>query len=289
MKRRIAKLTLFAVVLFAILDVIACQVLDARMDRIDVPGVDRSAIETDTPWTVSYLHAGDPKAQRVIYVHGTPGSATAFEDYVRDPIPGFESISIDRPGFGATTPRKPALTLEEQSKIIESLLVERNGSWPILVGHSLGGPIVARVAADYPEKVGGIVILSGSLDPALEKIHWYQRVANFAFIPYLIPRTLRFSNQEVYPLKNELKILQPMLAGIACPIAIVHAPDDILVPYENVDFMKTQFPKELIAEVLVLEDKNHFIPWNAEQDVRAAIQRLAEWKPSTDEAPQSTH
>ncbi len=266
-----------ALLALIVFEIGSCQVFDAIVETEDAEDVVRGQLEVPVGWSISYIRqpAAAADAPRLIYVHGTPGDANAFRSYVQSPIPGFESISIDRPGFGRTRPRRPALTLREQAECIEPFLVQRGGRWPVLIGHSLGGPIVAQVAADYPGRVGGLVILSGSLDPAEEKVAWYQCIANLPVIAYMIPRFLRNSNRELLPMKAELESLQPRLAGIACPVIILHAPDDILVPFSNVAFMERNFPTGQIVDTVVLEGKNHFIPWNAETDVRSAVERLA--------------
>lgn len=276
MRKKWLRILGVSVLLFVTIEMVSCRILDEVRMPVEADGLSRDSIEA-AGWTVSYLAAlnTDPDAQRIVYVHGTPGSATAFERYLVDPLPDFESISVDRPGFGHTRPATPALKLSEQAAALGPFLVERGGKWPILVGHSMGAPIICRVAADYPGRVGGLVILSGALDPALEKIHWYQRLANFAIVPYMIPRSLRNANRELYPLKRELEILKPLLKDIECPVVILHGPNDILVPFENVDYMKAQFSEEALADVIVLEGKNHFIPWNAEAAVRNAILRAA--------------
>lgn len=277
MRLRIARVVLLSCSLFVVLDVISCRIFDDVMSPADADGLLRASIDTPSGLNVSYISSVTVETglQRLIFVHGTPGNARAFEAYLLDPLPGFESISVDRPGFGQTRPLSPLPGLRDQALAIEPLLVERGGAWPILIGHSLGGPVIARVAADYPERVGGLVILSGSLDPSLEKIAWYQRLAEFAFIPYMIPRALRNSNRELYPLKDELEALGPLLRNVTCPVTIVHAPDDSLVPYENVAYMKEKFAEGVIREVVVLDGKDHFVPWNAEPEIRDAILRLA--------------
>lgn len=128
------------------------------------------------------------------------------------------------------------------------------------------------MAADYPDRVSALVILSGSLDPKLEKVWWIQRVADFLFVPYMIPRVLRNSNREVFPLDEELRELAPLLANIRCPVYIIHSTDDSLVPIENVDYMKEALPEDVIKEVVILDDKGHFVPWNAEEVVRDTIE-----------------
>jgi len=279
-KKRWVKILLLLGVFAIGVEIAVVQIYDARFEASTPEGLVRESMETKTRWTVSYLtnENADDSLPRVVYVHGTPGSADAFTNYVRRPVPGLNPISIDRPGFGASTPRAPAVALVAQSISIEPFLVERNGQWPILVGHSMGGPIIARVAADFPDKVGGIVILSGALDPTLEKIYWYQRIGKFLFVPYMLPKSIRNSNDELYPLKGELELLKPMLKDVTCPVVIVHAPNDMLVPYANVDYMESQFKKDVIKSVVTLPEKNHFIPWNSESEIRVAIEQLHEAK-----------
>ncbi len=255
-------------------DIAAWQIVDRTTLPVPAEGLTRHEMTTETDWTMSYIQQADsdPEAQRLIYVHGTPGDATSLEGYLVDPMEGFESISIDRPGFGHTTPKKPALSLKEQARVIEPFLVERDGKWPILVGHSMGGPIIAQVAAMYPEMVGGLVIASGALDPELEEWRWYNSLANTWVTAYMIPRGLRNSNRELAPLKGELEKLKPLLGKVKCPVVIVHAPDDMLVSFENVAYMENQFSEGIVKEVMVLEDRNHFLPWNSEADIRKAIE-----------------
>ena len=283
MRLRIARAALISCSLFIILDIISCRIFDDVMSPADADGLIRASIDTPSGLSVSYVSGVTTETgqQRLIFVHGTPGNARAFERYLLDPLPGFDSIAVDRPGFGQTRPRSPLPGLRDQALALEPFLVERGGSWPILIGHSLGGPVIARAAVDYPERVGGLVILSGSFDPSLEKISWYQRLANFAFIPYMIPRALRNSNRELYPLKDELEALGPLLMKVTCPVAIVHAPDDSLVPYENGAYMKGKFAEGVIREVIALDGKDHFVPWNAEPEIREAILRLASEPAST--------
>jgi pimeloyl-ACP methyl ester carboxylesterase len=262
--------TFFAII---VLEIVIVQAIDYFRSPEYVKGLKREFIRSAIGYDVSYLTPLDaePTQQRVIYVHGTPGTAEAFDRYLYRPIPGLEPVSLDRPGFGHTKPLKPVMTLHEQAAAVAPLLVERDGHLPILVGHSMGAPIIWQVAAEFPDRVGGLVILAGALDPALEKKYWYNRVGSFLFVPYMLPRVIRHSNEELAPLKGELEKLKPMLKNITCPVIIMHAPDDMLVPFANVAYMEKHLPQ---SETIVLEGKNHFIPWNSEAAVRDAIRSL---------------
>ncbi len=219
--------------------------------------------------TLAYLRSGDPEGPRLIFVHGTPGDATAWLDYLADPIPGWESIAVDRPGFGSSEPEGEVASLALQAAAIEPLLVERRGRWPILIGHSLGGPIVVRVATDAPERVGGLVIVAGNLDPGLEELHWYNDVGSL--LEPLLSRPMRNSNRELDGFKAELELLQAQLPRLSCPVVIVHGTADTLVPFANVDFMQSHFGNARSVRVVSLTGADHFLPWTHESTLREEI------------------
>lgn len=240
----------------------------------DASSVERLTIEDSLYRDISYLRGGDAGAPRVIFVHGTPGSAANMSRYVSDPIEGFEVVSIDRPGFGKTGgPAEPSF--EKQAAAIEPFLVTRGGQKPVLVGHSLGGPIVARAAADYPESIGAIVILSGSLDPALEKPRWFNHLGDLKLFRIGIGRDLRNSNDELMAAPGQTSVLDAVLERVRCPVFILHGRDDGLVPVANVDYMERAFVNAVSVEPIVLEDEGHFIPWTRERLVRETVRRAA--------------
>ena len=101
----------------------------------------------------------------IILVHGTPGSASAWERYLEHPVANARMIAIDRLGFGRSAKGGVERSIGEHARCLEPLLGEPGEPPAILVGHSLGGPIVAWAAAEFPERVAGIVIIAGALDP----------------------------------------------------------------------------------------------------------------------------
>ncbi len=247
----------------------------ARWSQSEIQGFTADHIPVRDGWDTRYFASGDPSAQRVIFIHGTPGKAADFAAFIRDPVDGLEMVSIDRPGFGGSTPQSAVPALADQAAAIEPLLVERDGRWPILVGHSLGGPIGCRVAADFPDRVGGLVIAAGSLDPDLEIVYFIQHVGDFGPISAILPRVLRNSNRELIPLEKELRELQLLLSGIRAPTIIVHGDEDSLVPVANVSFMTENIPADIIVETVMLKGASHFLPWRQEEVLRDAIRKLA--------------
>ncbi len=226
---------------------------------------------------ISYLRAGVAGGQRLILVHGTPGSAQAWTDYLVNPPAGMEVIALDRPGFGRSGPEGSVTSLVAQAQAVVALL-PRDGSRAVLLGHSLGGAVIARVAADHPQQVSALVLLAASLDPEQEKIHPMQPIVATWPLRAMLPRALRNSNEELLVLKAELQQLATVLARVQAPFIIVHGTEDDLVPVANVPFMQARFSAARCSKTVLLPGLNHFLPWNSERVVRDAIQ----WAASVD-------
>ncbi len=222
-------------------------------------------------YKLSYIEAGDPTGHLVVFVHGTPGDAEAWADYLMTVPDGFHYVAIDRPGFGHSGPDDAVTSLPEQAEAVAAI-VRANGAKPaVLVGHSLGGPIIAQVAADDPDLVAALVIVAGSLDPALEYVPFIQYVGDTWPVSALLPRMVRNANREIIALEPHLTALTPRLAAIKVPVTIVHGTKDTLVPFANVAFMKKHLIATKAMEVTVLDGQNHFLPWNSKDKVEAAI------------------
>lgn len=248
-----------------------------------IAALDRAFVSTPTTGTalparpeLSYLRAGDPDAPRIIYIHGTPGSADGWADFLVAPVPGWEAVAVDRLGFGKSGPKggRAEPSFEAQAQAIAPLLVERGGQWPVLVGHSLGGPIAARLAAAHPGKVGGLVIVAGSLDPAHENPGILQRIASTGFVRFFLPRVLDNSMGELDAALAQTTLLAPELHKVVCPVTIIHGVNDRLVPFENVEYSRTMLTGAASVRIVRLEKQGHFIPWERPEVIREAIEAL---------------
>ncbi|MGF1455611.1 MAG: alpha/beta fold hydrolase [Alphaproteobacteria bacterium] len=243
----------------------------------DIPGVQRAAIEGPAPLRakLSYLRSGDGSGRQVIFVHGTPGHAEDWRLVLADPWPGFEIIAVDRPGFGRSDPARVMTRIEDQAAALVPLLETREAGKPILVGWSLGGPIVARAAIDVSERLGGIVIVAGSLDPDLEEVLFIQRVGQWPMVKPFLARWARNANAELIALEAGLRRMAPHLSDITMPVGIVHGTEDSLVPFENVAFMKQAMTGADMVTVTVMEGRNHFMHMNGIPEIKDAVLAVA--------------
>ena len=242
----------------------------------DEAGIQREflPVEGHAGRVLSYLIDPSPGNPRVIFIHGSPGRSSMYVDYLRNPVGGVETIAVDRIGYGESRPLKAVVSFEEQAAAIAPLLEKRNELWPILVGHSLGGPIATRLAADNPDKVSGLIIVAGGLNPELEEVRWYNEIARWRIVSPFLVDFLRISNNEMYACHDQVELLEPILDRIQCPIVILHGTDDDLVPFETIAFSIRRFERNPYVYVVVMMEEGHSVTKKRQEEVRDVIAGL---------------
>ncbi len=230
---------------------------------------------------IHYVHVGADTLPLVIFVHGTPGSSSAFSDYLADTSLSnhVQMISVDRPGFGYSDYGRAVRSLEEQSALLKPML-ERHKKAPkiILVGHSLGGPIIARMAMDYEELMGGLVMIAPSIAPELEPYEWYREPMDWWGVRWAIPTVMRVSNQEILPVKGDLTEMLPLWKDITIPVVVIQGEKDILVPKENAAFAQKMLVNSKRVDIYMYPKENHFLVWTQYADCVKYLIREAERK-----------
>ena len=227
---------------------------------------------------IHYMDTGEADLPLVIFIHGTPGSWGNFRHFMHYPSlrRAARMVSLDRPGFGKSNAGELVLTLEEQAAAIEPLLdLNRSGKKTILVGHSLGGPIAARVAMDYPSRVDGIFLVAPTLDPELERTKWYQALGRTTLIRWMVPKALFKANKELKNLRQELRDMLPLWENIDAETIVLQGGKDPLVDPGNADFVSRMLPEERL-EVWFHEEISHFIPWKQPELMVEGILQLIE-------------
>ena len=141
------------------------------------------------------------------------------------------------------------------------------------MGHSYGGPVIAKTAMEYSELVSGLVFVATTGDPELSGPRWYNRLA--VVIPrFILGSGLKGANAEIMPLRPQLESILSGWEELEMPVLIVQGDRDRLVNPRNAEFMQRMLVN---AEVTYMwrEGQGHFVLWEeAELIVDAIIEKF---------------
>jgi pimeloyl-ACP methyl ester carboxylesterase len=146
--------------------------------------------------SLAYAEIEQAGVPRIVFIHGSPGDWKAWAGYLADP--GLRQygplLAPDRPGFGASGRGEVVPSLQQQAALLAPLL-EGRGAPAIVVGHSLGGAHALRLAVDYPERVRDVLLIAASVAPEREAPRWYNELASWRLLQWIIPDELVHSNR----------------------------------------------------------------------------------------------
>src|SRR5690606_23197238 len=120
------------------------------------------------------------------------------------------------------------------------------------------------------------ILLAASVDPSLEPREFFRPVLKKKIFKHLIPKSFWVSNYEIEALMNELVEMVDDWKNIRCPVLSIHGTADDFVPVENADFIKNKLKGGVPFTDIRLEGRNHFIPWNSMDTIRAEILKFAD-------------
>ncbi len=107
-------------------------------------------------------HSGRTDNVTVLYFHGRPGSRfEAGNLYAWADMLGFDVVSVDRPGWGLSTFHHRA-TPRSVAADLEFCLQEANVDRVRLLAMSGGAPFALEFAANFPDRVDAVAIVSGA-------------------------------------------------------------------------------------------------------------------------------
>ncbi len=225
---------------------------------------------------IHYALTGKDSLPTIFFIHGSPGSWNAFAEYMKDSLllSKYRMVSVDRPGFGYSDYGQ-AQHLDVQSAWISQLFILLANHKPMfLAGHSLGGPLVIKLAADNPNTFSGVVVISGSIDPKEEQPERWRPVLFRTPLNFLVPGAMRQSNEELWYLKKDLVDLKGDFPKITCPVYFIHGAADTWVPPGNVAYGKSLLVNSKSVNELLIPGANHFIPWTKFAEIRRVLLNL---------------
>lgn len=132
----------------------------------------------------------------VVLIHGASSNANEWKISLFKTLPEkYKLYAIDRPGLGFSFRNfSKENSLDKQKEILHKTILKLNIENPILIAHSLGGVISARMMSDYQESYRGLMLIAGAVYPigsgasAITKIAELPVIGSYlrnSFIPIL--------------------------------------------------------------------------------------------------------
>lgn len=110
----------------------------------------------------STVHGKGPKT--IVFVHGWTCDETSWDAQVPVFEKDYRVVTLDLPGHGKSgSPKNGPLTMEMFAKAVEAVRAEVGADKIVLVGHSMGTPVIRQYARMYPQHVAGLVPVDGVL------------------------------------------------------------------------------------------------------------------------------
>jgi pimeloyl-ACP methyl ester carboxylesterase len=95
----------------------------------------------------------------LIFVHGWSNNRSIWESQVSHFSKKYKVVAVDLPGFGKSGNDRKSWTMSSFGEDIIAVVKKLDLDKVVLVGFSMGGPVVIEAAERIPDQVSGIVIV----------------------------------------------------------------------------------------------------------------------------------
>jgi len=220
-------------------------------------------------------------------VVGLHGWARNRED-LAGPLAGFNALTIDLPGFGASPEPPTAWDSRAYAALIAEVLAGLDRP-QVLLGHSFGGRVAVKLAAWWPELVSGLVLAGVPLlrqQPARGSPAWRFRAARWGSRHGLVSEARmeklrqRYGSEDYRRASGIMRSVlvrvvnesyEDDLPRITCPVELVWGSNDTAAPLP----MARQACALLRnAQLEVIEGGGHMTPLSAPDALRRSVTRL---------------
>jgi pimeloyl-ACP methyl ester carboxylesterase len=101
-------------------------------------------------------------SRTIVLVHGWTCDDTSWAANVPELSKHYRVITLDLPGHGQSgSPKDGKLTMDLFARAVEAVRAEQRADKIVLVGHSMGTPVIRQYARLYPQHVAALVIVDG--------------------------------------------------------------------------------------------------------------------------------
>ena len=255
---------------------------DLEWETVDKPG----KLATVDGYRVHYEESGSGPA--FVMIHGFGGSTYQYRGLMEAFAPTQHCIAVDLKGFGYSERRaNTGMSHTDQAVMLVGLLEELGITRATFIGHSMGGGVVQRFAAMYPDRTKAIILAasvvaderagrrrvggaSKLIRPVLPFVAGLagDRLFNASFHdPSLARPELRDTYMRPARLRGSMDGLMAMMqdaaadaaidySRITMPTLVLSAANDRVVPLEAAQKLRERIPQ---ARVVIVERAGHLL------------------------------
>lgn len=168
MKEKISVPQLIAAILLAFTFAVtaSAQVQPAK-PRSDLATVDTRQVTLDGVRITYQSHGKGEEA--LVLIHGWSSNIDFWRDQASELAKRNRVIAIDLPGHGRSDKPETTYSMDLFARAVGAVMSDAGVKRAVLVGHSMGTPIMRQFYRKYPEKTLALIIVDGSLRPFGDK------------------------------------------------------------------------------------------------------------------------
>ncbi len=221
-------------------------------------------------WVLSALTTNHRDAPwKLVIITGTPSWSEYWAPTLAGAPANLEIIVADRPGFKGSGPQAAVTDIATQARALSVLLEPTNpGQKIILAGQSYGGPIATLMAANNPDRVAGLILVSAFFGERGPTIHSLSIAGTIG--RGLVGRDMRNGLDELRNQKPQLPAVFTALDSLKLPIVVLHGRKDSFVPMKAAQRLATRTKAPLIE----VATGDHFLNACCVTEVLAAVAQV---------------
>ncbi|MEP6570737.1 MAG: alpha/beta hydrolase [Acidobacteriota bacterium] len=127
---------------------------------------------------VHYVNYGKG-SEAIVLIHGWTMNVDNWRDQISEFKKRSRVIAIDLPGHGQSDKPQTTYSMDLFARAVEAVMRDAKVKRAVLVGHSMGTPVVRQFYRKYPEQTLAIVIVDGALRPFGDKAMLDRMIAGF--------------------------------------------------------------------------------------------------------------
>ena len=100
----------------------------------------------------------------IVFIHGWTCDSSSWAAQVPAFAKKYRVVTLDLPGHGKSAlPKDGKFSMDLFARAVEAVRAETKAERVVLVGHSMGAPVIRQYARLYPQHVAGLVAVDGVL------------------------------------------------------------------------------------------------------------------------------